>query len=119
MQDTTYFNNSTVRLECDTTCKQDCDIRIRYNQSSYLVHGNLYKIPMRFEILNSAGKQTLEITNANINSSGSYQCVMKVWRGYIVGKEIHLKMTGNVSQVNFHFTVVQGRSKAKNYRYYW
>jgi len=59
----------------------------------------LYQVPIRFEILDSnnhAGKQILTITNASINSSGIYQCVIKVWGGYIVGKEIHLQMTGNV-----------------------
>ena len=105
MQDITYFNGNTIRLECNTTCKKDCDIRIRYNRSSYLVHDNLYQVPISFEILDSknhVGKQILTITNASINSNGIYQCVIKVWGGYIVGKEIHLQMTGNViSEVGF------------------
>jgi len=109
MQDITYFNGSTIRIECDTICKQDCDIRIRYNRSNYLqlVDGNLYEIPIRFEILKDhAGRQTLKITNATINSSGFYQCVMKVWRGFIVGKEIRLQMTGKLDMFTGNFCLI-------------
>jgi len=109
-QNVSYFNGSTIRLECDATCKRDCDIRIRYNRSVYLVPHNLYKAPIRFELLNSKdseGKKILTIINSDISYSGSYQCEIKVWNGFIVGKEIHVQITGKLNELLSMYTCIR------------
>jgi len=90
--DVTYFSGDTIEFTCDVFCEQSCESQIYYNKSSFLLPFNLNN---NYELHILAKRTTLKITNANAGSSGSYQCLTKVWENsYVFSKEINFYMTG-------------------------
>lgn len=116
--DVIYFNGSTIEFTCDVSCEQDCQTLVYYKSGSksfYLVHDNLYGVPLKYQLDDSEypPKFTLKFTGANADNSGSYQCLTRAWpmnnvwpKFYIVSKEIKFQMAGMRTYVhNFSCTM--------------
>lgn len=96
--DVIYFSGDTIEFTCDVFCERHCESLIYYNKSSFLLDSNIYNVPFNYELDISghpAKRTTLKITNANASTTGSYQCLTKVWKkSYVFSKEINFRMTG-------------------------
>ena len=97
--DIIFFNGNTIEFSCDVFCKHNCESLIFYNNSSFLLDGNIYGVPFDYNVKVHKSEDlqnlTLKVIKANATSVGSYQCLTEVWNAaYIVNKKINFHMAG-------------------------
>lgn len=95
--DVIYFSGSTIEFTCDVFCERSCESLLLYNKSFPLIHHNIFRVPLEYQLYNSGrpAKVTLKIINATASSAGSYQCLTEAWNNtYIVNKESRFRMAG-------------------------
>ena len=102
--DVIYFDGSTIEFTCKYFCEHDCDSQVYYktrDKSFCLVDENLCEAPFDFNITYHPGypaNVTVKITNANVSSAGSYQCLTPAWHTtYVINKETNFQMAGKHS----------------------
>jgi len=90
LKDVVFFSGSTIQIVCEANCEQNCISEYK------VLHNGTFLYGSRVKFISQPGKYAVNISNANINDTGIYQCKKDVWprRSHIAGREANLKMAG-------------------------